>query len=550
VKLGDWLDERTGWRALVRGALDEPVPGGARWAYVFGSVLVFLLLMQLASGVVLAAFYSPSSTDAWASVAYLQTQVSLGWFLRGIHSTGASAIMIVTDLHLLQVTLYGAYRKPREVNWWIGLALLGVMFAFALTGYLLPWDQKGYWATQVATSLLGATPGIGPAAKRLVQGGAAYGNLTLTHFYALHVLALPLTAALLAIVHVKLMRRHGITPGWQKSEEELRASTAPFWPDQLARDFVAMAIVLAIMVGWTLREHGASLDAPADPASAYDARPEWYFLPLYQLLKYFPGPLEIVAALGAPLIAGALLFALPLFDRGASRDPRARWPFVALVVTLLGAAGGLGLQAQRDDARNQRYREFRARADEQARRALTLAQKGVPIAGGTAVWDNDPLVRGRRLFAERCATCHVLGGVGERKAPDLDGWSSRGWLRAFLKDPANDRFYGKTKIRGMKPVKAEGADFDALADWLYDNASAPHGKEVFDNGGCDDCHGDGDGAPDLAARATPEWIRKFLEDPSDAHFFDGKNDMPKFRGKLSEEDFAALVELLRAERAR
>jgi ubiquinol-cytochrome c reductase cytochrome b subunit len=175
---------------------------------------------------------------------------------------------------------------------------------------------------------------------------------------------------------------------------------------------------------------------------------------------------------------------------------------------------------------------------------------GVPPGGGMAVWDNDPNARGRRLFAERCAGCHVLGGVGERKAPDLDGWSSKAWLHAFLKDPSHERFYGKTKIKGMKPVKQEGADLDALVDWLYDNASSPRGKQLFDDNSCSDCHGDGDGVPDLVDRASPDWIKRFLSDPSDNHFFDGKNEMPKFRGKLSDADLDALVGLLRAERAR
>jgi ubiquinol-cytochrome c reductase cytochrome b subunit len=253
---------------------------------------------------------------------------------------------------------------------------------------------------------------------------------------------------------------------------------------------------------------------------------------------------------GAPLVVVGLLFALPLWDRGPSRSPARRWRFVALVSLLVAGAGALALQAHLEDARSERYRSFRAHADEQGRRALALAAAGVPVAGGTAVWDNDPDRRARRLFAERCASCHVLGGVGERRAPDLDGWSSRAWLSAFLKDPSSDRFYGKTKIRGMKPVKAEGADFEALVDWLFDPDHSPRGREVFDSAGCDDCHGEGEGAPDLEGRATAEWIKRFLEDPSGPHFFDGKNEMPKFRGKLADADLDALAQLLRGERAR
>jgi ubiquinol-cytochrome c reductase cytochrome b subunit len=557
-KVADWLDERIGHRALAKWFLEEPVPGGARWAYVFGSLLVFLLVVQAVTGILLASFYAPSSTDAWASVAFIQRQLSLGWLIRGLHSTGASAMVVVTFLHLFQVLLFGAYRKPREVNWWVGLVMMLLLFAFALTGYLLPWDQKGYWATQVATSLLGATPGLGPWLKSVVQGGPEYGNLTLTHFYALHVVVLPLTLFALVGVHLALFRKHGVTPGWKYDE----TIVDPFWPKQLLRDFVAMTLALALMFFFVVRSHGVELEAPADPASSYDARPEWYFYPLFQLLKFFPGRWEIVGAIGAPLVAGALLFGLPLVDQGQSRAPGPRKLFIGSVLLLLFGAITLGAAGAIADAHNVNYQKFRQRAERDSERALKLAEAGVPPAGGLAIEENDPLARGRKLYKDKCSGCHMLEGDGERRAPDLDGWSSRGWLRAFLKAPADDRFYGKTKIRGMKPVKAEGPDLDALVEWIYSQAGgtfdvqlAAKGKELFDNAGCDQCHETdtqkgGEGEPNLGGRASEAWIRDFLSDPSEARFFDGKNQMPKFRGKLADADLDALVALLRAERAK
>jgi ubiquinol-cytochrome c reductase cytochrome b subunit len=562
-RLGDWLDERLGHRGLVHVLLEEPVRGGARWAYVFGSTLVFVLVLQAVTGWLLASFYAASATDAWASLAYLQNEVTLGWLIRGLHSSGASAMVILTALHLMQVTVWGAYKWPRELNWWIGLAMMALLFAFALTGYLLPWDQKGYWATQVATSLIGALPG-GPWLKRALVGGAEYGNLTLTHFYALHTMALPAALFTLVVAHVALFRKHGVTASWRRSDAQLDAATVPFWPDQLFRDFVAMSIVLALMFVAVWRSHGVGLEAPADPSSSYDARPEWYFLPLYQLLKYFPGSLEVVGAVGAPLLAGGILFALPLADRGPSRDPLRRKTFVLAVVAVLAGAGALGALAVRDDARNAGYQKFRVRAEKDAERALELAKKGVPPAGGVAVYENDPLERGRKLYAERCSGCHQLGGAGERKAPDLDGWSSRDWIRAFLKDPENERFYGKTKIRGMKPVKVTGADFESLVEFVFsqggpdgvDAAKAQAGKQLFEDLSCSDCHetdgttGVGDGVPNLGHRASPAWVKAFLEDPSGPTFFGKKNEMPKMKGKLDDADLDALVALLRGERAR
>src|SRR5262245_26004306 len=288
----DWLEDRTGYRAVVKTALDEPVRGGASWLYVFGSVLVFVLINQFVTGVLLAMYYSPSSSDAWASVAYIQDQVAVGRIVRGLPSYGAAAMVIISGLHLLQTAIFGAYKKPREVNWIVGVLMLGLILAFALTGYLLPWDQKGYWATKVATGIMGETPLIGDWLKGLVQGGNEYGNLTLSRFFAIHAFLLP--AALLGLVafHLFLFRKHGITPRWGRSEGELARTMRYFWPDQLARDMVAVVVVYLAIFGITWAAHGVELGAPADPASGYDARPEWYFLPLFQLLKYFHGAAE------------------------------------------------------------------------------------------------------------------------------------------------------------------------------------------------------------------------------------------------------------------
>jgi len=156
-----WLESRVGYTDLIKLMLDEPIPGGARWWYVFGSVLTFILTLQLLTGILLASFYSPSSTTAWASVAFIQDQMTMGWFIRGLHSMGASAMVVMTCLHLAQVLLFGAYKAPREMNWIVGALMMGLVLAFSLTGYLLPWDQKGYWATQVATSIADVNRGAG-----------------------------------------------------------------------------------------------------------------------------------------------------------------------------------------------------------------------------------------------------------------------------------------------------------------------------------------------------------------------------------------------------
>jgi ubiquinol-cytochrome c reductase cytochrome b subunit len=153
-----WLDDRTGWKGILHEALFERVPGGARWRYVWGSTLTFTFLIQILTGFALWAAYSPSSQSAWESVFYIQHEMWGGWLVRGIHHYAAQAMNILLIIHLAQVMIDGAYRAPREVNFWFGVLMLLVVLALSLTGYLLPWDQKGYWATRVATNIVGATP--------------------------------------------------------------------------------------------------------------------------------------------------------------------------------------------------------------------------------------------------------------------------------------------------------------------------------------------------------------------------------------------------------
>ncbi|MCK6551789.1 cytochrome b N-terminal domain-containing protein, partial [Myxococcota bacterium] len=252
----DELDARIGHKALLHEALDEPVPGGASWAYVFGSAALILFFVQLGTGIVLATYYSASATDAWASIAYLEREITMGAFVRGLHHHAAGGMVVIVILHLVQVTLFGAYKKPREGNWLSGLALLGLVLAFALTGYLLPWDQTGYWATKVATSIAGTVPVVGPTIQAIAQGGNDYGNLTLTRFYAIHVIVLPLGTLALLGIHVALFRKHGITPSPSKSDAELASKAEKFWPKQVAYDAV-FGLVVVGAVCWLAATEGA-----------------------------------------------------------------------------------------------------------------------------------------------------------------------------------------------------------------------------------------------------------------------------------------------------
>jgi len=239
-RLFDWLDHRTGYRSLVHEALHENVPGGSRWRYIWGSALTFGIFVQFITGLFLWMAYSPSAGSAWESVYYIQNEMTAGWLLRGIHHSMAQLMTVLLVLHFMQVVIDGAYKAPREINFWFGLGLLGVVLALSLTGYLLPWDQKGYWATRVATNIAGVTPLIGPWVQRILIGGPDYGHHTLTRFFALHAGWLPGLLVVLIAGHIYLFRKHGLT-----AAEPRRKADEPFWPDQVLKDAVASLAVMA-----------------------------------------------------------------------------------------------------------------------------------------------------------------------------------------------------------------------------------------------------------------------------------------------------------------
>ena len=359
ANLRDWLDHRTGFRRVMSVLLIEHIPGGARWRYVWGSCLAFVFTIQLITGLLLMTAYSPGSGSAWSSVYFIQYEMDFGWLIRGLHHFGSQTMVVLLGLHMLQVVIAGAHLPPREVNWWLGLVLLGLVMALSLTGYLLPWDQKGYYATQVATNIAGNLPGIGRWAQKIIVGGPEYGNHTLTRFYALHVAILPPLVIIFIVLHLVVFRRHGVTA----PKEPLPGPNTPepvegwFWPDQAFRDLLVSLVIFGIMLFLVISGHGskvpvsedrtfydkvahagldgrgANLDAPADPSVQYDPRPEWYFLFLFQLLKYFEGHLELLGTVVIPNGALVLLALLPLLGYGRMR--RFGHVFGVLVVTAL-----------------------------------------------------------------------------------------------------------------------------------------------------------------------------------------------------------------------
>jgi ubiquinol-cytochrome c reductase cytochrome b subunit len=539
-KLADFLDDRTGYRALVHEALYERVPGGARWRYVWGSTLVFAFMTQVITGLVLWSSYSASAQTAWESVYYIQHEMAGGWLVRGIHHVMAQAMVVLLALHLMQVVIDGAYRAPREVNFWLGLILMKLVLGMALTGYLLPWDQKGYWATRVATNLAGLVPLIGPSLQQLVVGGPDYGHHTLTRFFALHAGFLPGTLILFLALHLALFRKHGLCAKQPQTKPDCM-----FWPDQVLRDVVAMLAVLAVVLGVILLpavramlegrpiapgELGAELGAPADPSQAYAAaRPEWYFLFLFQFLKVFEGwgaSGEFLGAIVIPGIVLGVMFLMPFIGRwqlghrfnvlftfavlvGAGlltamalrEDYAALWSDRAAfadVEKLIEETGNDPAKiAAAFDGDERKIAAFRERAHEleairrseaflkaveqaerDAHRAVELAGRPerIPPAGALELVRTDPATRGPRLFAQHCGSCHAhvdpaspesANVLAASSAANLFSFGSVAWARGLL-DPAQvagPAYFGNTAHAEGDMVSYVTGDMTDEATW-------------------------------------------------------------------------------------
>ncbi len=209
-KLIDWLDERTGIAGIYRTVFDRKIPR-VNWWFTLGSASLFLFSVQVITGILLTVYYVPSPDHAYDSVQYIMTGVQFGWLIRGIHHWAASLMVLVVFLHMLRVFFYGAYKYPREVTWITGVVLLLATLGMGFTGYLLPWNQKAYWATTVGTSIAGTVPGAGDFILRALRGGTDLSAVTLTRFFAAHVWMLPLVIIVVIGVHLYLVIRNGIS---------------------------------------------------------------------------------------------------------------------------------------------------------------------------------------------------------------------------------------------------------------------------------------------------------------------------------------------------
>jgi ubiquinol-cytochrome c reductase cytochrome b subunit len=524
--------------------------------------------------------YAPAPQTAWASVHYVQFVQDRGWIVRGLHFWAAQALLVLAAMHVAHAALSASYRKPRELVWWLTLAVPAMALAECITGGLLPWDQRGWWARVVEGNIVGLAPAIGPWIQRMMQGGPELGALGLARAYTAHVLLLPAAMALVLVARRRFAARPGggATEGAQVAAMRLAARHA----------WVGVATVFAVFA-LTGAKHGAPLDAPADPMSDYPARPEWFLLPLFELRKFFHGSGEFWGTTLLPGAALLVLAALPFVDR----PPRSRVWGALPSLAIFAGIGALGAMAWRNDARDAQYAKQRAKADAQAAAAAKLALQGVPPAGALEMVRQDPELRGRDLFDKHCASCHVLGDAGDpakASATKLDGWGTADWIASMIHDPDAPEFFGRGPYKGDMPsvdvrpkdkpageawtpmVKGD-AEKQAVAAFLAAQGDEPgdppratseavraQGQKIVSER-CTTCHlfkGDGDDegtdlAPELGRYGSVAWTRAQVANPASAatyrdHALDAnrKKHMPRFDADLSPADVDLVARWTRA----
>ena len=467
--LRGWLDRRTGLDSLMHHALDEPIPGGAKLAYVFGSGLLFLFLSQIITGVFLAMYYVPSADHAHTTVAYITKEVTGGSFLRSIHAYGSSAIIIVLLLHVIQTFFYGSYKGQRELVWLAGCVLLVLMLGMAFTGYLLPWDQKAYFATTVGTNILSEIPWIGTALKRLLRGGTEMGTLTLSRFFVLHVFLIPACIFAFVALHVYAFRKAGAAgPAGEDPVNPKRPSEC-FYPKQLVMD-MGFAMLIIVVLGLLAYSWPTELGPKADPSDTqFLPRPEWYYIPAFQYLKYWHGSTSLFGILIIPAIVGLLLVGLPFYDRSLERRPWKRPISVGVFTGILITLGALGVVSQRQDRHNPgvatQLRKQREDAVEFMKAKFEPELSGASLVAQNAALVNPEATQGKAIFErESCNACHGDNGVGTVAAPKLIGVGEKydsSQLESLLHKPTE-----KMTAGGMPVVDLKEEEMQALVLYL------------------------------------------------------------------------------------
>ena len=329
----------------IRRHFSRPVPPHANILFTLGTSALLLFFVQAVTGLLLMFYYKPTVGDAHASVAFITESVPFGWLIRQLHVWGANLMVLVVFLHMVKTFVYGGYKAPREVTWMLGVVILGTVLGLAFTGDLLPWDELAFWATTVGTEAPASLPLVGPFIKQLMRGGIDMNEATLGRFFVTHVALLPIVLITLAALHLVLVRLQGTSPLTRTDEPEpedralLRAGGKPFFPNQLVLEVIVAYVLIGILVTLAIL-FPFHLGEPANPFETPPGiKPKWYFLPVFQLLKYLP---EAVAVALPPAL-GLLILLLPFLDRSPERHPRRRPVVIGIGTVVIVATLALGI---------------------------------------------------------------------------------------------------------------------------------------------------------------------------------------------------------------
>jgi ubiquinol-cytochrome c reductase cytochrome b subunit len=441
----DWVERRVQLEGFVKESAEHPVPSKtASWWYVFGSASFVLLILQIATGIMLAIVYVPSAGEAWNSLQVLNHQLPLGWLLRAMHFWGSNFMVAVVLIHMSQVFLFGAYKFPRELTWLLGVFLLLMTLGMAFTGQVLRFDQDAYWGLGIGASIMGRVPFIGGQLVHLMLGGPIIAGATLTRFFTIHVFVLPATMLAFASLHTWLVLKLGVNewpaPGRlvkretyiQEYNELAHHHGVPFVPGAIWKDAMfAAGILVAVLVC-------AALFGPYGPTGVPDPtiidtvpKPDFWFLWIYTALAFLPANIETPVMLIAPVIGIGILLALP-FIAGLGEKSWHRRPVAVLAVILIAVGWAVLTQLGT-------YTPWSPKMDAWSGDAVP-----VHFVRGTT-----PLERqGALVFqSKQCRNCHQLGGQGGRRGPALDEVSAKltedQIIRQVIQGGGNMPAYGK-----------------------------------------------------------------------------------------------------------
>ena len=410
----NWLDQRTGFVTMTKEFLTEDGPGGASYWYAFGSATVFAMMLQIATGIFLTFYYSPSAATAWESTKYIIDKVPAGHLVLSLHFWGATAMIAFLMMHMLQVLLWGAYKKPRELQWIVGVILFIVTLVLGLTGYLLPWDLNALLASKVAIQIAGSAPILGKDVLLFLQDGSGIGTLTINRFFGIHVWLTPAVLILLVAMHLAIFRWNG--PAGAPVDETPKLKPGRFWPDQMFMDTVVSFAMFVVIFVLSIVSP-APLDAKADPNNTqFVPYPAWYFMALFSLLDVVGGAptwavdfLGLFATIIFPTLLIVVLIALPFIDKNPSRRLSRRPVVLTCTGLVLGGAIVLSFVGQYHVQEQQMLHGLGGPAAASTTATTTTA---ATTGGGGAAAPAGGSAAGASVYTANCAGCHGAAGAG------------------------------------------------------------------------------------------------------------------------------------------